>query len=117
MGRFGNNQKKRIGITLTQFRYRLRIAYRNRDWNEVERIISLLFNTIYIVDYRAKETKIITECLVKALEHKDWQEIKDLLQWLSDIDKNSPTLYMRKLGRNRHKAVTLHSLKKRKRSL
>lgn len=106
--RKGNGKK---GIVLSQLRLKLRIAYRNRDWKEVEYILRCLKNSVYIVDVKDDVSSAIIACLEEALNSRDWQKIEDLLQWLSDMDKNSPAYY--RLIKGGRKRFTLNSIRKR----
>lgn len=108
--RKGNGKK---GIVLSQLRVRLRKAYQNRSWKEVEDILRWLKNSVYIIDVKDNVASEIIARLEEAIDDEDWQKIEDLLQWLSDMDKNSPAYYSRLLKRNGMR-TSLHSTRKRK---
>jgi len=108
--RKGNGKK---GIVLSQLRFKLRMACRNRDWKEVEYILKWLKDSVYIVDVKDNVSSAIIAYLEEAIDDKDWQKIEDLLQWLSDMDKNSPAYY--RLIKGGKKRFTLHSIRKRNR--
>lgn len=109
--RKGNGKK---GIVLSQLRVRLRKAFHNRGWKEVEAILNWLKNSVYIIDVDDDVASEIIARLEEAINDKDWQKIKDLLQWLSDMDKNSPAYYCL-LSRRGGMRFTLHSVRKRNR--
>lgn len=114
MRRFGKrkgNGKK--GIVLSQLRVRLRMAYQNRNRKEVEAILNWLKDSVYIIDVKGDVNHKIIAWLEETIDDKDWQKIKDLLQWLSDTDKNSPAYYKRLFKRD-GKRTSLHSVRKRK---
>lgn len=115
MSRIGKwkEKGKKKGIVLSQLRIRLRMAYQNRNWKDVEEILKWLKNSIHIIDVKTDVPHKIISWLEEAIDDKDWQKIEDLLQWLSDIDKNSPAYYRRFLRRDGMR-TSLHSVRKRK---
>ena len=114
MNRFGKRKEKgKKGIVLSQLRIRIRMAYQNRNWKEVEEILKWLKKSVYIIDGKDYVSSAIIACLEEALNSRDWQKIEDLLQWLSDMDKNSPAYYRRFLRRDGMR-TSLHSVRKRK---
>ena len=115
MSRFGKKKRKgKKGIVLSQLRVRLRMAYQNRSWKEVEDILNRLKNSVYIIDVKDDVVSEIIARLEEAIDDKDWQKIEALLQWLSDMDKNSPAYYCR-LFRRKGMRFTLHSVRKQNR--
>lgn len=110
MSRIGKRKKKgnKKGIVLSQLRVRLRKAYQNRSWKEVEDILRWLKNSVYIIDVKDDVVSEIIARSEEAIDDEDWQKIEDLLQWHSDIDKNSPAYYKRLLERNGIR-TSLHS--------
>lgn len=114
MNRFGKRKEKgKKGIVLSQLRIRIRMAYQNRNWKEVEEILKWLKKSVYIIDCKDYVASKIITCLEEAIDNKEWQIVEGLLQWLSDMDKTSPAYYRRLLKRDSMR-FTLHSVRKRK---
>lgn len=100
--------KGKRGIVLSQLRFKLRMAYQNRDGREVEYILKWLMDFVYIVDAKNYVASSIIACLQDAIDSADWQKIEELLQCLSDTDKNSSAYY--RLIKGGSKRFTLHSI-------